>query len=487
MTISPPDVLLGAQTPRILAVPPRVSSAGQEAVELAASAGLHLDPWQAFVLEEALGERVDGKWATFEVGLVVSRQNGKGSILEARELAGLFLFGEQLILHSAHEFKTAQEAFRRVLSLIENTPDMDRRVMRVRTSHGEEGIELRGGARLRFVARSTGSGRGFSGDTVILDEAYNLPDTAIDALMPTMSARPNPQMWYTTSAPDKDLAPCDQIARVRRRGLDGGDEGLAYFEWSIDPHTDDCRPGCAEHDDPADPASWVKANPGLGIRITVEHVARERTSMSESGFARERLGVGSYPVGGEGWHVIGKNVWRSRVDADSRADGVVVFSADVTPDRSMGAVSVAGRRADGLLHGEVVEHRRGTGWMVDRLADLVDRWKPAAVVIDAAGPAGSLIKPLELRDINVTVPTAREVGQACSGLFDAVDQDRFRHLGQGPLDAALAGAEKRALGDAWAWARRGASVDISPLVAVTLAVWGVETQPVAADPMNNIW
>jgi hypothetical protein len=57
-------------------------------------------------------ERADGKWAAFEVGLNVARQNGKGSILEARELAGLFLLGERLIIHSAHEFATSLEAFR---------------------------------------------------------------------------------------------------------------------------------------------------------------------------------------------------------------------------------------------------------------------------------------------------------------------------------------------------------------------------------------
>ena len=91
--------------PRIGTWPKARSSAGTEAVELAASAGLILDDWQRFALECALGEDRDGRWAAFEVGLVVPRQNGKGSILEARELAGLFLFGEQLILHSAHEFK----------------------------------------------------------------------------------------------------------------------------------------------------------------------------------------------------------------------------------------------------------------------------------------------------------------------------------------------------------------------------------------------
>lgn len=447
-----------------------------------------MDPWQAFVLEEALGERPDGKWSAFEVGVIVSRQNGKGSIREARELAGLFLFGAQLILHSAHEFKTAQEAFRRVLGLIQNTPDLDRRVARVRTSHGEEGIELRDGARLRFVARSTGSGRGFSGDCVILDEAYNLPDSAIEALMPTMSARPNPQMWYTTSAPDKDLAPCDQVARVRRRAISGGGVGsLAYFEWSIDPHVEECPPGCADHDDPADPASWAKANPGMGIRITDEHVAREHESMGATGFARERLGVGNYPSDGDGWHVIGKETWARLADAGSEMGQTVVFSADVTPDRSMGGISVAGWRADGHAHVEVVEHRRGTGWMVERLVELAERWKPAAVVVDAAGPAGSLIKPLELAGITVTVPTTREVGQACSGFYDAVDQQRLHHLDQAPLNAALAGAEKRTLGDAWAWARRGVSVDISPLVAATLALWGLETVPADGDPLDNIW
>ena len=38
-------------------------------------------------------ERADGNWSAFEVGVNVPRQNGKGGIIEARELAGLFLLG----------------------------------------------------------------------------------------------------------------------------------------------------------------------------------------------------------------------------------------------------------------------------------------------------------------------------------------------------------------------------------------------------------
>ncbi len=139
--------------PRIRSVPDVSSSAGVEAIELAASVGLHLDPWQQFALKDGLGEH-GNTWASFEVAVIVGRQNGKGSILEARELAGLFLFDEQLILHSAHQFKTAAEGFRRILTLIENTDWMRKRVKTVTRSHGDEGIELTTGQRLRFVARS---------------------------------------------------------------------------------------------------------------------------------------------------------------------------------------------------------------------------------------------------------------------------------------------------------------------------------------------
>src|SRR3954465_421045 len=126
-TISRSGELSGAQRPRHLHVPDYVSSAGEEAVELARMAGLHLDPWQELVLVHSLGERPDGRWRGFEGGLVVSRQNGKGAILEAMELAGLFLLGERLVIHSAHQFDTSLEAFRRLLFLIEDNPDLDRR------------------------------------------------------------------------------------------------------------------------------------------------------------------------------------------------------------------------------------------------------------------------------------------------------------------------------------------------------------------------
>src|SRR6185312_7842451 len=140
MTAVPAGRLLGDQRPRLWSSPPAVSSEGERVVALAREAGLFLDDWQAWVLEKSLARREDGRWAAFEVCPIVSRQNGKGSILEALELGALFLkdFGVDLILHSAHEFKTAAEAFRRICSLIQETPMFERRVARIRTGAGTE-------------------------------------------------------------------------------------------------------------------------------------------------------------------------------------------------------------------------------------------------------------------------------------------------------------------------------------------------------------
>ncbi|MGP3684146.1 terminase [Streptomyces sp. IBSNAI002] len=469
---------LGSQKPRLFTAPPFVSSSGQEAVELAAMAGLQLDPWQQHVLDVGLGERADGRWAAFEVAVNVPRQNGKGAIIEARELAGLFLLGEELILHSAHEFKTAIEAFRRIVALVTNTDTLRKRVARVRRTTGEECVELLTGQRLRFLARSGGSGRGFSGDCNIWDEAMILGDEAVGALMPTMSARPNPQIWYFGSAGIG--GPSMQLGRLRERALHSQegppDPALSYCEWSVDPHLAECPADCTAHDDPADPATWARANPAFGIRISEEHVARERLSMSSEVFGRERLGVGDYPSDrADTWSVIGQDAWRALADAESKPSDPVAFAIDMTPERSHAAIAVAGTTGAGV-HVEVVDHRPGVGWIVERAVDLQERWNPCAWVVDAGGPAGALIPDLERAGLTVTVPRVREVAQACGQFYDAVTEQTLSHLDQAPLAAALAGARKRDLGEAWAWARRGVSVDISPLVASTLAAWGLRTR-----------
>jgi hypothetical protein len=475
------ELLLGSQVPTHRYVPPYVSTSGPEAVRLARVAGLDLDPWQQDALHDALGEGPTGRWAAFEVALLVARQNGKGGFFEARVLAGLFILRERLIMYSAHEFKTAAEMFRRIEELIAGTPSMRKRVKAVTRSKGEEGIELLptkrtpAGQRLRFMARSKSSGRGFTGDCNILDEAQNLPDAAVDALMPTMSAVPNPQLLYGLSAPDKDIAPAEHMARVRRRALKGDAARLVWLEWSAELCNDECPKDCREHDDPADPRVWVKTNPAMGRRIAQDFIAGEQTSMGAAGFARERLSVGNWPVDKNAqWSIISEKTWRGLADEGSSAEGRVAFAIDVTSDGAYTAIVAYGLRPDGVGHIEVIEYRRGSGWVVARMATLRERWDPLATVVDAGSRTGALIADLEAAGIEITKPSARDVAASCGSLVVATgaadgDDPTIRYVPHPALDAAVAAAEKKPLADAWRWSAH------SPLMGASLARWGFVT------------
>lgn len=502
MTISPPDVRLGSRRPRVSSYPITGSSAGYEAVELAASAGLHLDEWQKDVLVASLAEKPGGRWASFEVGLVVPRQNGKGAILEARELAGLFLFDEKMIVHTSHEFKTSLEAFRRIRTLIESTPDLDRKVVRFWQTTGYEGIELKNGCRLRFLARSKGSGRGFSGDLVILDEAFALTSDQVEALLPTMSARDNPQLWYTSSPP-LDGVTGEPLFALRARG-EAQAEGLAWFDWGADLGADS-----------DDREIWYETNPALGIRISEGFVERERAAMTAEGFGRERLGI--WPKNAtERWQVISKDDWLDLLDEASTAKDPLVFAIDTTPERSFSSIAAVGARPDGDLHGEVVDHSEGTSWVTARAVELNARWKPARWVVDAGGAAGFLIPALTAAGLVVESMTSRQVGQAY-GMFRSASSSEERgevqestpaltgepsealtealvvpklkvRLGRhgGALAAAVEGAATRRVGDGTTWDRKSTSTVISPLVALTNAVFGFVTREPDPGPREPL-
>jgi hypothetical protein len=457
--------------PRVELIPKHRSyKLGKEAVALSAEAGLVLDDWEAHCLRHALAQR-NKRWIAPEVAIVVPRQNGKGAIIEARELAGLFLLRESLIIHSSHQFDTSLEAFFRLEALIDDTPRLKKQVARVTRSHGEEGITLRNGSRIRFRTRTKGGGRGFSCDCLILDEAMFLPEFSYGALLPTLSARPNPQVWYTGSAVDQLVHDHGVVlSRIREHAISGS-ERLAYFEWSLDRDNPDVVDDALASDE----AAWALANPALGIRIAPEQVALERRSLDPRTFAVERLGVGDWPPTST-TSLVDMERWDTLADLRSKIEGDVVFAFDVRPDRSASAIAAAGKRSDGRTHIEIVDRRRSTRWVIDRLAELRQRHGSARVVCDAASPAASLLPELEDGVIEVLTISGRELADACGMFHDAIEAGTLRHLNTPELLAALRGASKRSLGDAWAWSRKNSAVDICPLVAATMAHWAVNAR-----------
>jgi hypothetical protein len=452
---APVELPRGSETPRIWSYPPSVASSGDEIADFCAENGLTLLPWQRLVLRTAMGERADGQWSASEVGLVVSRQNGKGSVLEARELGGMFLLGERII-HTAQQFRTATDGFARILSLIEGSPDLDSRVKRKLNSPIEKSIELKNGAKIMFIARGPNAGRGLSKtDVLVFDEAYDLNEAERSALVPTMTASQNPQVWYTSSA---GLPHSVILSEVRQRGIDGWPT-LAYMEWSVpQPERGDPLP------DPNDLANIAMANPSLGTKfLGQDYLAMEAGSMSLPARARERLGVFDEVIGHEP-PILPPGSWAATLDEGSQISGHVDFGLEVAQDRSWSCIAAAGKRTDGLLHVQVAENHQGTGWIVGKLRDL----GADEVALSPNSPAGSLVDDLELAGIKVVKYPTADYAAACGKFHDLVRDGQLRHLDQGELSMAIDGASKRTSGDAYVYDRRG-DIDISPLSAVVLA------------------
>lgn len=524
--------MYGAQRPRLFTCPPRHETAvdgcricalsgdgyppgtgcgDTQALDVlgwaADAAGYELDPWQEWFLTQALGVLPDATWAATDVGLIVSRQNGKGCVLEIRELGGLFVLGEELLIHTAHEFKTAAEHFRRVKAVFDDHPALRKRVKRISGSHGEEAIELfpqptlifgpgrrqvtkRVAGRLRFLARSKGSGLGFSCDCLVYDEAMILTEDQVAASLPTMSARANPQIWFTGSAGREDSF---QFASVRQR-LVKGTRDLCAAEWSIDPHNDGCTRDetngresnmfvvCTRHDDRDVPASWAKANPGYGYRISEKFTRdTEMRNMPAHKFDRERLGVGDWPQPEAPWAVISEIAWQ-KVTVDREYCGFpvqpIVFCADIDEDGRSATVSAAWDHSAGRIVLEIPKgcSRQGSDWVMERLKELYAKWRPLRIVLPKAGPAAALIADADKawRDRLVQVGTAEEAA-AFAWFLQQVRSESLWHFGRDgapTLWHAVSTAATRVVGDGGkAWSRRDSESDITPVTSATLAAY----------------
>ena len=416
---------------------------------------MRLDDWQEEVLRAGLGERSDGRFQVRQIATSAPRQQGKTQLIVARALAGLLLFDEQTIIVSAHRQDTARETFFRLVQLIEDNPNLEERVDFIARSEMREYIRMKSGQEVRFKARSSGSGRGFSCDCLLLDEAQILGSAAWSAILPTMSARPNPQVWlFGTPPTENDDA--EVFERLRATGLEGKESRIAYLEWS------------ADLDDPIDdPATWAKANPAYGTRIEHEAIATELASMSEEQFRLERLGI--WPEVTRHIPVIKASEWRGlQASGPEGAAAPIALGVDMSHGLQ---ISVAGAWLVGeTVHVEEVwagnDVAAAMTWIIEAAGRRTE------VVIDDLSPAAQMIPELLSRRVKVKRTTARDMTKGCLIFETRASAGTLSHSGQPQLAAAVAGAKKRPIGDAggWGWDRRDATVTIHPLVAATLAL-----------------
>lgn len=450
------------------------STLGDEVADLAALAGFAPDLEQRLGLDMLFGFDRHGKSTAFEFAVVCCRQNLKTGLFKQAALGWLFLTDQRLVVWSAHEFNTAQEAHRDMAELIENNPYLSRRLKQVYNGAADKSIELMSGARLIFKARTKTGGRGLSGDKIVLDEAFALHPSHMGALLPTLSVRPDPQVVYGSSA---GLADSDVLRGIRDRGRTGNSARLAYLEWCAAPggcERERCdhilgTPGCAL--DRVE--NWQAANPLLGrtrtngTGLTVDYVKAEREAMPPLEFARERLGWWDQ-AGAE--ELFGPGKWEACAGDPPEGVKLAGVGLAVAVDQSAGALVGAGWDNTAIV--KPLHHQRGTSWVVERCKEIQSQ-HGAPIVVDPKGPAGRFVPHLLAAGVTLHEVTGDEVLDSCVDTINLVREGRLSHANYPELNSALDGATTRAVGDRTGWGRRQSTSDISPLEAMGLAAWYV--------------
>lgn len=463
-----------------LVVPEGIVSTEFPAVEkIAKSCGVQFDDWQRTLGSLVLAKRADGLFAagTGDVVMSIPRQIGK-TFTTAWDVVGeCLLHSHTTALWTAHVTRTSDETFKFMQSLANSV--LKPWVSRVRAANGQQAVEFKNGSRILFGAREQGFGRGFSNvSMIILDEAQILSEKTMEDMVPSTNAARNPLIMLM-GTPPKPSDNAEVFESKRKQALEQAPRDMLYVEFSADRDAD-----------PDDRAEWRKANPSYPGRVNEASIIRMRNNLGPDGFRREGLGIWDET---EVKAAISPEQWEKTAVPSKPEDATPAIGIDMTPDRSALAIGCCWRKGD-TAHVQLVRyedpHTKGTEWAVQWVAD---RWsKLSAVVIDAQSPAMTLLPDFQAARVRVTVTRTLDLARACGRFADMLAAGKLTHRpdsDQPALAQAVKGATTRPVGPAgaFAWNRRDRDTDISPLMAVTLAIHGAWTSKRHPGRKQEMW
>ena len=460
--------------------------------------GIELYPWQKWLANHALELLEDGTYRYQKVLVVVSRQNGKTML--AACLAAWWLFmdyarepgkraDEFVVLGAAQNLNIAEKPFMQVRkwcdpkpSTVEEkawtVPALAAETLRVRKTNGNQAILTRAGC--RYMARDGGNARGETAARVLLDELREQKrETVWNAVEAFPQTFANGQIWAISSGAASDSVVMKRQLKVSREQaalaaehgdayLDqpDADPALGLFEWAAPD-------GC----DPLDEDAILAANPSIGYsNITVDAVRSKYRTMNETAYRAEFL---CQTVEAKAKPYIDPAVFReciARPDSYSIAPNErTVWAVDTSADRKYTSIAGAVMCEDGVpLVALVREPRLGMMWLPEEMANLAREASQFEVMVRERGcPAMEFRQPLEDYGLQVRPVQGSWLGVATGQLKDAIVEGRVRFADQAPVAEAIAGGITRKFGDTDAWNLSGSPVDISPLIACTLALYGL--------------
>jgi phage terminase large subunit-like protein len=258
--------------------------------------GPGLMPWQ-HEANAVTTETEDGRFVFREVIIEIMRQQGKTvDLLSMMIDRGLRRPGTQI----SYTAQTRLDARHRLIDSwwprIQRSPL--RRYIDVRKGSGSEALLFRNGSMLSLVSGTETSGHGDSLDLGVIDEAWAQEDDHIEqAMRPAMMTR-DAQLWVVSAAgTEKSTYFRDKVGAGRARAELGVTDTSCYIGYSF-----------ADDEDPADPETWRRRMPALGITVTEDTVRSDFETMKLAEF-RRAYGCQWPEVAKPGWGVIGEDTW----------------------------------------------------------------------------------------------------------------------------------------------------------------------------------
>lgn len=470
-----------SEVARHLVVPPGiVTTAWPRVHRRLRSIGIEFDLWQQGLAQLVLGRRKNDKYAATVGGVVLSipRQVGKTFFVMALLVAMCLEYPGFRVIWTSHHMRTTTNTFRAMQGMARRKR-VAPYVSAIRTANGEGEVVFHNGSIIMFGARSQGFGRGFDKiDVEVFDEAQILDSRSLEDMVAATNQAQHPHgaLLFFMGTPPRPIDPGEEFTNRRAKALSGKWRDGIYVEFSADPD--------------ADPDDWEqigKANPSYPDRTPREAIERLRENLTDvESWMREGLGVWQ-PKGAQA--VIPAQLWADAADSVSLAVDRYALGVEVAPDAERASVALAGVREDGAWHVELDEAREGVAWVVPYVkALLAANPQVRGVGVDAGSPSKVLLEEFAAAGVRVITPKVQDLGAACTAVLSGVITGEVKHIDQGQLNTAVAVAGKRRLGDTgmWVWSRSTAAADITPVQAVTLALWVAQLDKVYRAPLRPV-
>jgi phage terminase large subunit-like protein len=456
---TPEPPLQGVLEPRIWTKSPDLPSYGIDFMEFCESIGFELLPWQKWLAHEICKVDENDRWHFKEVGIIISRQNGKSTFMQLMILWRMFGLGQKLQVHTAHKLTTSSEIFWKIDDVIQSYAGLVEQFAKKYETKGSQEIRLKGGQRY-LVRANNSAARGIAApDTIYLDEVREYKDDEIwSSLRYTQMATPNPQALIFSNAGDQHSI---VLNRLRERGLAaaaGADDRIGWFEWSAEP-------GC----DIRDRKAWAQANPSLGHTISVENL---ETAMSDDeSIVRTELlcqwvSVVNPAISASNWAAAAKPDLKLSKEQDTW------MAIDLSPDRREAALIAAQQNGDEINVVLLQTWTNPVNLDAKQIANDIATWYrkyPSQTVAYSRQTSGAVASLLTPAGISTTPIDGALYGQACDEMLSAITSGRLHHPDQDEFNRQVLSAVKLPFKDGgWYLGRKVSNATICAAVAMAM-------------------